>query len=330
MHSDYSPASKIILSYPERFYNEHDSLVPFYDELISLIPNDFQIWIISNNNQTIQKLKDKFSYKRIDFLGIKGWDEIWLRDCIGQIKEKSIIKTQYYPRYCNSSAAEKYYQKINQLSKIVCKEILGKEIIHVPLIMDGGNFVNNDKFAIITEKIFTDNAIRTKSEIRNIIYLNTGLEPIFIEKNKCDSIGHSDAYISFLNKDTVVVPSYPSFPFLKDDIDFVNHFTEKLKVLDLNIVTIYDRPVDEVGICGCRSNNLKPCLYSARGNYINFLRINNLIILPEYNLPTKKETDYYNRINGSILEERGFEVKRINCDSLSKLGGVLRCISYLA
>jgi agmatine/peptidylarginine deiminase len=91
---------------------------------------------------------------------------------------------------------------------------------------------------------------------------------------------------------------------------------------------MYDRPIYETAYCGCKKNSA--CFYSARGNYINFLRINNLIILPEYTLATKKETDYYNKVNQEILERLGFEIKRINCDLLSKLGGVLHCISFTA
>ncbi|MEI9954868.1 MAG: hypothetical protein WDM90_00800 [Ferruginibacter sp.] len=76
VQAEYQTVSKILLAYPERFYNSYDELVPFYDELIALIPNDFQIWIITNNNQTIRRLEEKYAHKKIDFLGLKGWDEI--------------------------------------------------------------------------------------------------------------------------------------------------------------------------------------------------------------------------------------------------------------
>jgi hypothetical protein len=85
--TSYHQVSKVIIAYPERFYNVYDELVPFYDELIALLPNDLQIWIITNNNQTIEKLEAKFSYKKIGFVGIKGWDEIWLQDCIGILNQ---------------------------------------------------------------------------------------------------------------------------------------------------------------------------------------------------------------------------------------------------
>ena len=59
VQTDYNEVTKILLAYPERFYNGYDELVPFYDELIALIPNNFKIGIITNNNQSIKKLEEK-------------------------------------------------------------------------------------------------------------------------------------------------------------------------------------------------------------------------------------------------------------------------------
>lgn len=330
IHTDYTAVSKIILAYPERFYNTYDELVPFYDELISLIPNDFEIWVITNNNQTIDKLEEKFSHKRINLLGIKGWDDIWLRDSIGIIRGNKIIKPVYSPNYCNSGSYFDYYQKLNKLSRRIIKDCLNKEITDIKLNLDGGNFVCNNEYAFITDKVLEDNSILSRREVENIISESTGLLPKIIEKNRCDVIGHTDAYINFIDEKKALISTYPSFPFLKDDIDFINGLEDEVRASGIETIKFYDRPIYESAICGCNSKKGKPCFYSARGNYMNFLRLNNLIILPEYTLATKKETSYYNSINQQILESLGFEVRRINCDALAKFGGVLHCISFTA
>ncbi len=103
---------------------------------------------------------------------------------------------------------------------------------------------------------------------------------------------------------------------------------QKLEEEKLEVIEMYDRPVDEIVPCECYRKTKKACFYSARGNYINFLRLNNTIILPEYSLPTLKETKYYNEVNKEILIQQGFEVRTINCDMLSKEGGSLHCLSY--
>ena len=329
VHTDYSKVSTILLSYPERFYNGYDELVPFYDELIALIPNDFTIWIITNNNQTIRKLEEKFKHKKIQFLGLKGWDEIWLRDCVGFNVNGKIIKPKYNPSYCKRFRDRSYLKKINGLSKTIAKECLKKDVIDLDLVIDGGNFICNDYQVFLTDIIYEQNGFLSGKEINDIINCDIGLQPVIIDNNKNDAIGHIDAYLAFVDNKTAIIPNYPSFPYLKEDIGFINYLDEELKANDINRITMYDRPVDEIGYCGCNQKG-KPCIYSARGNYINFLRLNNTIILPEYTLPTKKETQYYNKTNQEILENLGFEVLRINCDKLSKYGGVLHCISYTA
>lgn len=327
VQTDYNEVSTIILSYPERFYNGYEELTPFYDELIKLIPNNFNIWVITNNNQSIKKLEEKFHYKKINFLGLKGWDEIWLKDCLGFVTKDGIIKPRYSPSYCKNSADRDYFKRVNGLSKTVVRECLNKDILDLDLTIDGGNFVLNDSLVFLTDKVLECNNYYSKSEIESIIKDSTGLTPVIVGNNKNDTVGHIDAYLSFLDNKRAFISSYPSFPFLSDDINFINELDANLKGNGIETININERPIDEIANCGCSSKG-KPCFYSARGNYINFLRLNNTIILPEYNLPTRKESQYYNKVNQDMLETLGFEVLRINCDSLAKFGGVLHCISF--
>lgn len=62
--TEYSKINNLILAYPERYYNEYERLISFYDSLINLIPNDIQLWLITNNNATKQKLENKYRYKK--------------------------------------------------------------------------------------------------------------------------------------------------------------------------------------------------------------------------------------------------------------------------
>src|SRR6187455_1973759 len=109
MQTDYSKVNNVLLAYPERFYNEYESLTSFYEAFIDIIPNSLQLWIVCNNQSSIQKLK------------------------------------------------QKYYYKINKLSKIIIKECISEKIINLPLKLDGGNFVNNNSIALLTDKVVADN-----------------------------------------------------------------------------------------------------------------------------------------------------------------------------
>jgi agmatine/peptidylarginine deiminase len=295
-----------------------------------LVPEDILIWAVTNNDQSSDKLQDQFSHKQINTLGIRGWDEIWLRDCIGIIKGDAILKPEYSPNYCNKNLTN-YYKQINKSSRRIIKDCLQKDIIEIPLKFECGNFVCNDKYVFLSDKVLDQNKDIAEEHIKQIITALTGLIPVFIKGNKNDNIGHTDGYINFIDDNKVLLASYPSFPFLNEDIDFTYRLEEELKTAGIEIVTLYDRPVNEgANNCGCNGKKDSSCFYSARGNYINFLQLNRTIILPEYTLPTKRETNFYNKINQEILEGLGFEVKRINCDLLSKFGGVLHCISFTA
>jgi agmatine/peptidylarginine deiminase len=142
-------------------------------------------------------------------------------------------------------------------------------------------------------------------------------------------MGHTDGYMSFLDDGTVCITEYPKMEIFKDD----NEYTKKLEAIcrDLNFrtITLYDRPLNYSIKCECDlQKERKCCSYSANGNYINFLRLNDTIILPEYTLTTLKETIYYNNINEEILSNLGFQVIKINCDALAQHGGSLRCLSF--
>lgn len=330
MQTDYSKVNNLLLAYPERFYNEYESLTSFYDSLIEVIPNSIQLWIVCNNQSSIEKLKRKFHYKKLNPLGIKGWDEIWLRDCIGLKRGKEIIKPYYHPNYCEMSDPSfyNYYYKINKLSKIIVKECIGDKIINLPLKLDGGNFVNNGTLALLTDKVVLDNRELSRSEITAIIKEFTGLHAVILPKNPNDNVGHLDSFLAFTNQSKACISNYPSLPFLKLDIELLYKIRAILEEEKIEVFEIHDRPIDEPVACNCYLKGKKACFSSARGSYLNFLRLNDTIIIPEYTLPTQKETKYYNSINKEILENQGFEVIGINCDHLSRKGGSLHCISY--
>ena len=250
--TDYSKVQNLILAYPERFSNEYESLTLFYDALIDIIPNDIQLWIISNNNVTCQKLTNRYRYKTVNTIGIKNWDEIWLRDCIGiNTTTDELIKPYYHPQYCTQSRDSSYFEHLNKQSRIIVKECLKKKMVFMPLYLDGGNFISNTSTVFLTNKILEDNRELSKSEVVHILQDFTGLRPEIIERSKSDNVGHTDGIINFLSENMVLLSNYPSLPFLKPDIDLLYEVRKKLEEEKLDVVDFYDRPVDEIVPCEC-------------------------------------------------------------------------------
>ncbi len=180
---------------------------------------------------------------------------------------------------------------------------------------------------MITNKLLEDNPKFELATIENIIIDCLELTPIFIDKQPNDVNGHTDGFLSFIDDKDILISDYHNLSFLKQDKLYLEDVQKSLRDVNLNYIKMAERPVNEVVKCNCDKHKAG-CFYTAKGNYINFLRLNNTIILPEYKLHNKIEHKFYNTINVKMIERMGFEVKTINCDQSSKFGGSLHCISY--
>lgn len=127
---------------------------------------------------------------------------------------------------------------------------------------------------------------------------------------------------------TMFISHYPNLKFLSPDIEYSEYLCQTMTDLGFNIVPIYDRPIDEPVDCGCKRKNKRSCYYSAKGTFINFIRLNNHIILPEYSMPQYQKEINYSKVNEKVLADSGFNVIRINCDELARFGGSLHCLSW--
>ncbi|RYD57629.1 MAG: hypothetical protein EOP56_07575 [Sphingobacteriales bacterium] len=329
IQTDYSKVDTVLIAYPQGFNNEFEELVPFYDLLLTKIPFDINILVVVNSKSARERLKLKFKNRKLEILVFEEWDDIWMRDIIGIGINQSIVKPLYDCTYCNYLRANRNFNKLNSITEILIKDHLKKELVKVPLKLDGGNMILNSKYAFITKKIFQDNGDITEEEVLDILNQRLGITPIIVPSNTGDSLGHIDGYLAFLNDETIAVVEYPKMDVFKNDNLYSSTLVKYCNDLTLRVVKIQERPISQAIACECdMQKSKKYCCYSSIGNYINYLRINNTIILPEYTLPTLKETVYYNNTNEEELSNLGFQVIKINCDILGRHGGSLRCLSY--
>jgi agmatine/peptidylarginine deiminase len=326
--TDFSPVNNLFLAYPDGFQNEYEELVSFYDKLITKIPPEINLFVIVNNLKARERLKYKFPRKSIEIIIENTWNEIWLRDILGIVKDDYIIKPLYEPTYCNYLIANRNIRQLNNSAIKIAEDYIKMGVIQLPLKFDGGNFVANQNFAFITEKILSDNKL-TQNEVVAIVNDALGVIPIIVPLNKGDILGHTDGYLSFLDDNIICITEYPKMEIFKDDNEYSNALGSICRDLNFRTITLYDRPLNYSIKCECELQKERNCCtYTANGNYINFLRLNNTIILPEYTLTTLKETVHYNNVNEEILSNLGYQVIKINCDTLAQHGGSLRCLSF--
>ena len=229
-----------------------------------------------------------------------------------------IFLPQYHTIGMRTAHSTNYLTKVRKQIKSIFPKI-GLAYQEIKLNIDGGNFVTNDKVAIITERAILDNH---KIDVRKYLNENLNLEPIFIKNSDDDLLCHSDGEVSFINEKTVMHSSYPfELSSLYEERLLLSANQNKLIENRFNVINVYDRPINGKEIY----NDLY--LHSARGIYINNIILNNTVILPEFNIPSYKRTINYNKLNKTVYENLGFEVKTINCDELGYLGGGLHCVS---
>lgn len=327
--TDFSLVSKLLLAYPENFQNEYEELVPFYDLLLTKIPYNISLFIIVNNECSKNKLTKQIKNRECKIILEKEWNEVWVRDVFGlPLINNRICKTTYSPNYCGYLSKTRDFEKLNYLATKIIERQLNQEIIYLPLILDGGNFVSNGKLAILTDKILKDNN-KDKVEIESILNKTTHCYPIIVPACPGDNVGHSDGYTSFINENTVCLSKYPSDQIYEHDSAWLNMLEIQLRPYRLEIIPFFERPSCYYIPCQCEERRRRNCCtMTANGGYVNFLRLNSTILLPEYSLPNLREILYFNSINELHLSSLGFQVIKINCDSIASQGAVLRCLSF--
>jgi agmatine/peptidylarginine deiminase len=317
--TDFSHVERLILIYPadvgEGDY-DYNILVPFYDQLIDVVPPDIHVIVFVKSRRIGQKIKAR--RKNLDYIIHKDLLTIWLRDVGGFNCTDRIIKPVFRPLYYHD--AMERAARINTNMELI-HSVLGKELVRVPLVWDGGNLVTNGRIGVITRRIFRDNPDLSEKKIAGIIQDYLGIDPVFIPEPRNDPLGHADGSVAFVHASLALLSDYP-----EQGCEYDRKYVEgiRLKLLKRG-VEVTNSPSYVENKCFYETT-CSPAIPSARGLYVNFLRLNDTFLLPYYSgKPTGLSIDY-NEENRRLLERFG-NVVTINCDELAKFGGVLRCIS---
>lgn len=319
--TDYSKVSDLFLAYPFGFNKEYHSLLPFFDTLISLVPDDIRLFLIVNSKKAAERLEQLFPNKQMKIVLIKGFYEPWLRDIMGFNGGDYIIKPQFKPDYYKDVYTPNYLAKIDSQVREIIGKTINKEIIDLPLIMDGGNLITNGEVGFITEKLVRDNNHIPDTEVLDLIEEYLKIKPVIIPTSKFDYLGHADGFVSFLN-DTAVGIAYNPNEAEKED-SYYQQLERIVQANDLNVIKLLDNPSTD------KSRKGKDFIYSASGCYVNYLRLNETFIFPQYSQSPEPDSLDYNAVNNNTLSSFASNLKPINCDALAKQGGVLRCLSFV-
>jgi len=259
--------------------------------------------------RTYKRLTKLFNEMEIEWSEIEGTKDIWIRDYMPiQISDDRFVVYNYNPDYLKESG-EKYLTDSRSISKPVlihCKKR------YYDITLDGGNVVTCAGHLVLTDKVFQENG-KVKYDPDFCDYISHVLDSMVIflpwhcdnpQESNADVYGHADGLIHWAGDNRVLMSNHRDFfPEEADEIK------SRLETVGFEVIEmLFDVP------------NPKRDFNWA---YVNYLQVENKIIVPTFGIPEDKQALKYIREANPNCIVRGFRMRDI-----AKEGGALHCITW--
>lgn len=243
----------------------------------------------------------------IPFEFLPDTKDIWAVDYMPvQTRKNEFIQFRYEPDYLMDSKENR--ASISDVSSI-CRAI-GIKPVKSDVNLDGGNVTKWNDRVIMCEKVFDENRDLSDDELFEELleYFNLKEENLhFVPWDEYDFTGHADGMVRFANANTLLVNDYS-----KEEPEFRNLFQEAIEATGLESIVLPYEPEDD------------PTLVSAVGLYLNYLEMEQAVIVPVFNLPSDAKAV---EILTQAFKDK--PVKTIESTELArKGGGLLNCITW--
>ena len=252
-------------------------------------------------NQLIAILdKHKVSHKEY----LKGTKDIWCRDYMPiQTSSGKLVQFRYEPSYL------KGYENLRSDVRDVCK-LNNIQPIFSDINLDGGNVLICSDRAIISDRVFDENPNTNKKELISKLEELLEVEVIIIPAQKSDLTGHVDGMVRFVDRNTILGNDR--------ELDFKNWKEKMNKVLKETGLRYLDVPF-------FWDFKDKDHPFHAIGVYVNYLEVNDLIVLPIFEVSGNKDTDAIECFT-QIFPNR--KIETINYNKIGLKGGLLNCSTW--
>lgn len=237
---------------------------------------------------------------------IKGTKDIWCRDYMPvQTESGKFIQFRYEPSYLKG---KKEWEDSRSDVKEVCR-LNNIDATFSDINLDGGNVLICDDRAILSDRIFSENPDYEKDSLINELSKLLECEIIIIPAQKGDYTGHADGMVRFVDRNSILGNK------LADECKYWQKGMQK--VIDTYNLTYIDVPF---------ITDIKDPKHpdSAIGIYVNFLNVNDLIVMPIFNRDEDRQ----------VLEilKKTFPnkiIETIDYNDVAKEGGLLNCTTWV-
>lgn len=226
--------------------------------------------------------------------------DIWLQDFM-PVKTKSgkYVSFRYEPSYLENAPKLRTNFKTD-----IAPNFKVENLIYSDINLDGGNvvFSQSKEKVIISDRVFSENPSKSKAELKAELEKLLEASVLIIPSLKSDMTGHADGMVRFLDENTAIVNA-PMSPY-----GFEAKVKKALRKYGINNVIDFPYFYSKGG--------------SAIGCYLNFLEINQALLLPVFSVDSDNEAinKAKNIFNKTIIP--------ININEIAEDGGLLNCISW--
>lgn len=265
----------------------------------------------SRHDITYRELADILTNHKINYQSIPNTRDIWCRDYMPiRGSGNRLVQFLYWPRYLRHPSLT---GTLTPPTCYSCFSFSG-EVIETGIILDGGSIEIMAETGIVSERVFDDNPWYLREDLFKKLMTLLGLSNlVVIPEEPGDCTGHVDGVVRFISKGRVVMNDY--HPLGGKLRTYGKKVESLLTEQGLTVQKLIYVPIDKKGADG---------MPVATGCYINFLGINNVIIVPQFGI--NEDLIAYNEFR-SIFDDS--VVETVNCESLALQGGVLNCISWM-
>lgn len=277
-----------------KFSVEGDGQVVYMSELLK-----------TNYPETCSRLIKILEMHDVKYAFLKGTKDIWCRDYMPiQTESGKFIQFKYDPSYLKGN---KEWEESRSDVKEVCR-VNGIDAQFSDINLDGGNVLICDGRAILSNRIFSENSNWDKDKLVSELSNLLECEIIIIPAENDDMTGHADGMVRFVNRNTILGNK------LADEYKYWREGMEKvieqygLKYIDVPFFSPKDPKHP----------------HSAIGIYVNYLEVNNLIVLPVFGRDEDKQAVDVLR---QAFPDRVIET--IDYTDVAWEGGLLNCTTWV-
>ena len=259
----------------------------------------------TNYPETCGRLIQIFEKHHVKYAFIEGTKDIWCRDYMPiQTPSGKLIQFKYDPSYLKKNAE---WEASRSDVKEVCK-LNNIDAQFSDINLDGGNVLICDGRAIISDRIFSENPDRDKDELVKELSQLLECEIIIIPAENDDMTGHADGMVRFVNRDTILGNNLEAeYKYWREGMQKV---IEKFNLKYINMPFFVPKdskhPLSAVGI------------------YVNYLEVNNLIVLPVFG---REEDNQAISIIKETFPDKAVET--IDYNDVAYEGGLLNCTTWV-